>query len=150
MTRGSWENLSKVNTVYSMHTHTHGCDGCTVLGASGQLFGADNHPFDFMSVCFLTVTVDTSGGAAVEEELQAQEGDSQEELSQGEEEVTLGWIKELQVLPMEHEVVMADPSTDQPDYNISAHDVDYILGNLEVRTRVVCVGGWLLSWCCEQ
>lgn len=79
--------------------------------------------------------MDTSGGAGVEEELQAQEGDSREELSQeGEEEVTLGWIKELQVLPMEHEVVMADPSTDQPDYNLSAHDVDYILGNLEVRT----------------
>ena len=96
--------------------------------------------------------MDTSGGAEVEEELGAQDGGSREELSQGEEEeeVTLGWIKELQVLPMEHEVVMADPSTDQPDYNISAHDVDYILGNLEVRTRAVCAGGWLSSWCCEQ
>ena len=89
--------------------------------------------------------MDTSSAAEVEEEVQAQDGGSREELSQGEgEEVTLGWIKELQVLPMEHEVVMADPSTDQPDYNISAHDVDYILGNLEVRTRAVCVGGWLL------
>ena len=65
---------------------------------------------------------------------------SQDELSQEKEgEVTLGWIKELQVLPMEHEVVMADPSPDQPDYNVSAHDIDYVLGNLEVQcTCCVC------------
>ena len=69
--------------------------------------------------------MDTSDLPATEEK--------EEEKENSREEASLQWVKELHVLPMEHEVVVAEPSSDQPDYNPSSHDIDYILGNLEVH-----------------
>ena len=67
-----------------------------------------------------------------EEEEEEEEDDSQEEAS-------LQWVKALHVLPMEHKVMVAEPTSDQPEYNPTSHDIDHILGNLEVHMTLYSV-----------
>ena len=63
-----------------------------------------------------------------------QEKDKEEDKEEEEEEeATLQWAKNLQVLPMEHKIVIEEPDFDQLDYHPTAPDIDAILENLEVR-----------------
>ena len=62
--------------------------------------------------------------------------EKEEEEKSSQEGGSLQWVKELHVLPMEHEIMGAEPSSDQPEYNPASHDIDYILGNLEVYDLV--------------
>lgn len=71
-----------------------------------------------------------------EEEEEEEEEGSRGKLSQEEGETSLQRVKELRVLPMEHNLVVAEPGSDQPDYNPSSQDIDCILGNLEVHDPV--------------
>ena len=80
-------------------------------------------------------TAETSDLPGTEEEEEEEEEGSRRKLSQEEGETSLQKVKELHVLPMEHDLVVAEPGSDQPDYNPSSHDIDYILGNLEVHVQ---------------
>ena len=59
-------------------------------------------------------------------------GDQEIGEEEEEEAVSLQWVKTLQVLPMEHKMIIEEPDFDQLDYNPTAPDIDAILENLEV------------------
>ena len=84
----------------------------------------------------LSHTAETSDLPGTEEEEEEEEEGSQGKLSQEEGETSLQRVKGLRVLPMEHNLVVAEPGSDQPDYNPSSQDIDCILGNLEVHDPV--------------
>ena len=63
----------------------------------------------------------------------------EEEEKSSQEEASLQWVKELHVLPMEHEIMGTEPTSDQPEYNPASHDIDYILGNLEVHMTLYSI-----------
>ena len=66
-----------------------------------------------------------------------QEKDKEED-EEEEEEATLQWAKNLQVLPMEHKIVIEEPDFDLLDYHPTAPDIDAILESLEVSCRGTC------------
>ena len=67
-----------------------------------------------------------------EEEETYVKGDQEIGEEEEEEAVSLQWVKTLQVLPMEHKMIIEEPDFDQLDYNPTAPDIDAILENLEV------------------
>ena len=78
------------------------------------------------------------GGEGTKEEKEEREtpvrGDQEKDKEEEEEEeATLQWAKNLQVLPMEHKIVIEEPDFDLLDYHPTAPDIDAILENLEVR-----------------